>query len=157
MKALTIWEPWASLIIEGHKKYEFRTWPGHKSIVGQRIVIHSAARKWKAEEIGALLNDWERLKAYLGDMDDEQNWAKALSLLERVWRDETTLPFGCALGTAILGQPARAIDTFSTQMDPDDINPDIWAWPLTDIIKFKEPIPAKGMQGFWNWKGPTGD
>ena len=26
MKALTIKEPWATLIIEGYKEYEFRSW-----------------------------------------------------------------------------------------------------------------------------------
>ena len=45
MKALTIWQPWASLIIAGAKPFEFRGWRPPASLIGQRIVIHAAARK----------------------------------------------------------------------------------------------------------------
>lgn len=38
MKALTIWQPWASLIISGAKPYEFRGWRIPESLIGQRIV-----------------------------------------------------------------------------------------------------------------------
>ena len=38
MKALTIKEPWATLIIEGYKEYEFRSW---KTNYRGKIVIHA--------------------------------------------------------------------------------------------------------------------
>lgn len=38
MKVLTIKEPWASLIIEGYKKYEFRSW---KTTYRGKILIHA--------------------------------------------------------------------------------------------------------------------
>ncbi len=38
MKALTVKEPWASLIINGYKKYEFRSW---KTNYRGKILIHS--------------------------------------------------------------------------------------------------------------------
>ena len=38
MKALTIKEPWASLIINGYKKYEFRSWKTHYR---GKILIHT--------------------------------------------------------------------------------------------------------------------
>ena len=38
MKALTIKEPWATLIIEGYKKFEFRSW---KTNYRGKILIHS--------------------------------------------------------------------------------------------------------------------
>ena len=38
MKALTIKEPWATLIIEGYKTYEFRGW---KTNYRGKILIHS--------------------------------------------------------------------------------------------------------------------
>ena len=41
MKALSIWQPWASLIMSGHKKIETRSWPAPYSIRGQRIAIAS--------------------------------------------------------------------------------------------------------------------
>jgi ASCH domain. len=56
MKALTIWQPWASLIIAGAKPYEFRGWRAPRSLIGQRIVIHAAARKIDMEEVGNLFH-----------------------------------------------------------------------------------------------------
>lgn len=38
MKALTIKEPWATLIIEGYKEYEFRSW---KTNYRGKILIHA--------------------------------------------------------------------------------------------------------------------
>ena len=38
MKALTIKQPWATLIIEGYKKYEFRSW---KTNYRGKILIHA--------------------------------------------------------------------------------------------------------------------
>ena len=38
MKVLTIKEPWATLIIEGYKKYEFRSW---KTNYRGKILIHA--------------------------------------------------------------------------------------------------------------------
>jgi hypothetical protein len=51
------------------------------------------------------------------------------------------LPLGAVLGTAVIGKP---------QPPPSpDHN---WAWPLADIEKFDVPVPARGMQGFWEWR-----
>ena len=38
MKVLTIKQPWATLIIEGYKKYEFRSW---KTNYRGKILIHA--------------------------------------------------------------------------------------------------------------------
>src|SRR5690348_14114849 len=43
-KALTIWQPWASLIMMGAKPYEFRRWnfadkPHLAGLIGSRVVI----------------------------------------------------------------------------------------------------------------------
>ena len=40
MKGLTVKEPWATLIIEGYKKYEFRSW---KTKYRGKILIHAGA------------------------------------------------------------------------------------------------------------------
>lgn len=80
MKAFTIWQPWATLIMVGAKPFEFRSWPVPSWLVGQDIVIHAGARAMKMEEIEDLL---ERL-------DDERDaWTtglfkdKAIPVLER--------------------------------------------------------------------------
>lgn len=39
MKALTIWQPWASLIMIGAKPYEFRSWQPPAWLIGKRRAI----------------------------------------------------------------------------------------------------------------------
>ena len=54
MKALTIWQPWASLVMIGAKPYEFRRWDYRDrspALEGQRIVIHAGARPIKEIEV----------------------------------------------------------------------------------------------------------
>lgn len=44
MKAISLWQPWASLIACGAKAFETRSWPPPPALIGQTIAIH-AARK----------------------------------------------------------------------------------------------------------------
>jgi len=149
MKALTIWQPWASLIAIGAKNYEFRTWPAPGFARGHRIVIHAAARETKRADIAGLLNDPMRLRASTGASD--QQMALAMEVLEKEWANPGTLMLGAGLCSAVLGQPRRATDCMTAFLPVEDIDPDTWAWPLTDIQPFEAPIPSKGAQGFWNW------
>ncbi|SRR5579871_1775135 len=61
MKALTIWQPWASLIIIGAKPREFRPRSFLRYIgppkVGERIAIHSAMRPIRRDEVVQLKVD----------------------------------------------------------------------------------------------------
>ena len=42
MKAITLWQPWASLIAAGAKTIETRTWSPPHSLIGQPLAIHAA-------------------------------------------------------------------------------------------------------------------
>ncbi len=46
MKALTLWQPWASLIVLRHKRFETRSWK-MDGLIGERIAIHAAKRPSK--------------------------------------------------------------------------------------------------------------
>ncbi len=144
MKALTTWQPWASLIIEGFKPREFRLWPAPPAIVGQRIVLHAAVRPIKATELRNIM-DYACSAQGVADGID----IRAMDLLERVWMRTTELPMAAGLGTALLGTP-RIVGT------SDDGKP-TWAWPMIDIEKWPEPVPAKGAQGFWEWQAGARD
>jgi hypothetical protein len=44
--------------------------------------------------------------------------------------------------------------------DPTELAFGLWkvgrfAWKLTNVKKFDQPIPAKGAQGLWNWTPPA--
>lgn len=151
MKALTVYQPWSSLIMLGAKRYEFRSWDysaRFPSLVGQRIVNHASARPVKLTEV---LDTIARVK----DGDSALDEQIALPLLERLrsaFKCRGVVELSAGLGTAIIGKPIRATDLFADKVnDSDRIDHTKWAWPLTDITPFDAPIPRRGAQGFWNW------
>ena len=154
MKALTIWQPWASLIIQGLKSYEFRRWPAPKSVRGERIAIHASARAVRRDEIADLLLNEGRLLGSTGGSPMQLILARAF--LERAHVSPGLLLRGVILGTAVLGEPVKATVAMKGIVPAEEIRPDIWAWPLTDIRPLAEPRPARGEQGFWNCQGSNG-
>lgn len=156
MKALTVWQPWASLIVEGFKPYEFRGWRCYNSMIGQRIVIHAAARRAKPMEIRDL---------YLDLRDGGDSAAAtcvkpaAADFLNRVLLGLEELDYSAGLGTAIIGEPRNGLDVaeefgLARVNNSDRDEHANWAWPMMEIEKWDEPIPMKGHQGFWNWPTP---
>jgi hypothetical protein len=44
MKALTVWQPWAALIVTGVKDVENRNWRPPFALLGNRLAIHAGQR-----------------------------------------------------------------------------------------------------------------
>ena len=151
MKAITVWQPWATLIAAGVKPYEFRAWRAPKNIIGQRIAIHAGARKVRVEELEDLLT---RLR---GDPWSTGIKPPAHKLLEKWIADSSLLPLSSVLCTAILGEPVNAADIAhefgGTVNDSDRGEHCNWAWPMRDVQRLEPYVPAKGAQGFWDWNG----
>jgi len=154
MKALTIWQPWASLIIILAKPFEFRRWsfadkPNLAKLVGQRIVIHAGARQPRAIELEDIL---ARIRAGESALLPHAKMFVEWQLSALRETKKIAAPVSAALGTAVIGQPIRVVDLFADQVaDSDRLDQHMYAWPLTDVRQFPEPIPAAGAQGFWNW------
>ncbi len=58
MRALTVYQPWATLIMIGAKPYEFRKWDYRDrdpSLVDQRLVVHAGVRIPKPDEVRDIL------------------------------------------------------------------------------------------------------
>lgn len=154
MKALTIWQPWASLIVHGAKPYEFRGWRTPRSLIGQRIVIHAAARKVdrrEVEQLVRLLGAGGRYAARTCLHPDQ-----ALAVLRGEHGD---LPIACGLGTATVGEPRLGPDIaeefgVARANDSDRDEHANWGWPMLDIERWDEPMSMKGAQGLWNWPTP---
>ncbi|OWV67899.1 hypothetical protein ATY76_13290 [Rhizobium sp. R339] len=161
MKALTVWQPWASLIAIGAKPYEFRGWRAPQSLIGQRLAIHAGARPMKRAEVLALRINLANpgrhptpcLKPDL-----------AIPLLDRILeqskRDVATfLPLAHVLCTVIVGEPKRGDECArefgeSAGNDSDRGGTFNWGWPMLDIEALEPPVPARGLQGLWNWSDP---
>lgn len=153
MKALTIWQPWASLIMAGFKPYEFRGWPAPRYVIGQRIVIHAGTRMMKKTEVSDILRQFE-VGEFMGGMK-----ADAITILEDVLMDRRRLPLSAGLGTVRLGEPKQSHELWPEQFkgysDSDRAEVSNWAWPVTEIEHFTPVVPIKGHQGFWNWPYPA--
>jgi hypothetical protein len=152
MKALTIWQPWASLIMIGAKPYEFRSWMAPRSMVGKPLVIHAGTRFMHKAEVDDLI---ERL------CNPDQAWSTgllpriALPFLRRL-NAADQLPLGAGLGTAVVGVSREGTHIASefgcnNVNDSDRHEMSNFAWPLTDIEAWPEPIKMPGKQGLWNW------
>ena len=138
MRALSIWQPWATLIMTGHKRIETRGWAAPYSIRGQRIAI-AATKTIRAEQRHAAQEPHFR----------EHYSATGLpSICE--------LPLGCILGTVVI-DGCREIDSELMQrLDSREeafgiYAPARFAWFLRDPQPLPAPITVRGAQGLWNY------
>ncbi|MEE7460622.1 hypothetical protein MFUR16E_04400 [Methylobacterium fujisawaense] len=152
ISALTVWEPWASLIAAGAKPYEFRGWHAPAAHIGKRIAIHSGARPVRKVEVADLLMRLRGPQAWTTCLKPEL----AIPLLERLHTAPKAAVLSHVLCTAILGAPVRSyeiVGEFGGAINDSDRDQHCnWAWPLTDIQPLMPPVPARGAQGFWTWR-----
>lgn len=149
---ITVWQPWATLIAEEAKQFEFRGWSSPPALWGRRIAIHAGARPVRRQEVQELLLKLRSPRAAETAVDP----AIAVPILEQCLVAPGCLPLSSVLCTATLGRPLRnaalAAALGATFVnDSDRAAHSNWGWPLRDIRRLEPPQPAKGAQGFWNW------
>ena len=154
MKAITLHQPWASLIACGLKTIETRDWPPPREIVGDRIAIHAGKRDPDSWE----WNDDIRLACEHWDFDIPLGVVVATARLAEV-RKVTQNPrlrgwepdYDYVLATNRLSTP----DHREVRVDPfGDFSEGRWLWFLEDIRPLDPPVPARGRQRLWEWDVP---
>ena len=142
MKALTIWQPHASLFATLWREYETRSWAPPKSLIGQRIAIHAAKR-----EIDPLsIRD-------LPDMDFPLGVVVATAILRAAYQCRN--PVG-ENWVEVQKSVSDGDDQVLITADRfGDFSAGRWAWLLEDIKAFERPISATGRQWLWNWTPPS--
>ena len=128
MKVLTIKEPWATLIIDGYKKYEFRTW---KTNYRGKILIHAGMSEEK-----------DMLKKF---KDYNLNCSKGMIIGEALLTD-------CILVTKEFEEELLKIDKTVYGRESHEMT---YAWKLENVIKYDKSIPIKGKLGLWNYEEET--
>ena len=123
MKALTIKEPWASLIVQGFKKYEFRSW---KTNYRGKILIHAGLTTDK------LVLD--RISKY----NLELNNGYIIGEAELV---------DCILVDLEFDKYLRDLDNIV--YNANHINK--YAWKLENIKIYDKKELVKGKLGLWNY------
>ncbi|GAA0382501.1 ASCH domain-containing protein [Paenibacillus motobuensis] len=146
MKAITIHQPWATLIALGEKRFETRSWPTKYRGL---IAIHAGKK-----------------------IDKEACMQPEISrALERQGYTANNLPTGAIVTVCNLEEVHQitvARDSFAGSVNQNgEIAMHVegdefafgwyeegrYAWELRTVRRITEPIPAKGQQGLWNWEG----
>lgn len=127
MKALSLTQPWASLVATGQKRVETRSWT---TDYRGPIAIHAA-------------------KGY-------PVYARQFASQEFTWgRLPQRIPLGAIIATARLVEIKPTIYVkrllSAQELRYGDYRPGRWAWFLEDIEALPEPIPVKGALGLWEW------
>lgn len=139
IKALSLHQPWPSLIAVGAKRIETRSWRPPDSAMGMPLAIHAAKRVVKFPDTPLYCRFNEAVEQYLGP-----NW-------------QSTIPTGAVLAIATLSE-ARLFRHREDLPDGDEAlfgeyGPGRWMWKLTNVVPVEPPQPARGYQGLWTWDG----
>lgn len=131
MKALTLTQPWATLVAIGMKKVETRSWA---TPYRGPVAIHAAKGFPKS--------------------------AQAFAAEERaLGRLPSRVPLGVVIAVVRLVDIRRtenfAMEISALERRFGDYSSGRWAWVLEDVNLFSEPIPAIGHLGLWEWTQPT--
>ena len=147
MKALTLWQPWASLIATGAKTWETRSWG--TSYRGP-LVIHASVKKDRQMLSDCLSED--EFQARLAPL---QGFSLDLANPRPFGLTPDVLTFGAALCVVDLIACVQTNKLTGVDIGTDepfgDFHPGRWAWKLENVRVFQEPIPWKGQQGLWDW------
>ena len=124
MKALTIRQPWASLIINNYKKYEFRSW---KTNYRGKILIHAGINIEK--KMISRFKDYN-IECITGAIIGEAYLVDCI-LVDKKFNDDLM-----AIDDVVYAKSNHV---------------ERYAWKLENIIKYNEPIYCKGKLGIWNF------
>jgi len=142
MKALTLTQPWATLVAIGAKKIETRSW--NTSYRGP-LAIHAAAGKYVDDY---LLMKIEPFYSALRDAGIESR---------------LQIPLGGVVAICNLVQVDSIKDGYEKHITYNersfgDYTAGRFAWILKNVVPLSEPFAAKGSLGLWEWGGlPTSE
>ena len=150
MKAITIRQPWASLIAHGIKDIENRTWKCPTKHIGTRVPIHAAVKTsdfWDCPNYGIVHNHIREVTKYGTDYS-KYNTMAIIGSVEIV---------GCVINHSSIWAE-KSIDCKDGCPDVENCPAGkcphlIYNWILANPIIFDEPILGiKGKLGFWDYE-----
>ncbi|SMC63672.1 ASCH domain-containing protein [Sporomusa malonica] len=161
MKAITILQPWASLIACGVKQIETRGWA---TKYRGEIAIHAGVGKQfmqlaKAEPLSSALkaNGFKYL-SYI-DIDKKKYFLPFGAMIAIAEIVDCAKMVGCTLDNVNNGHKLISVTlenghvVSGNELEFGDYTLGRYAWILANVRRI-EPIPAKGMQRIWEWNGP---
>jgi hypothetical protein len=137
MRAISLWQPFATLIASGAKKFETRSWAPRGLHTGEPVLIH-AAKRWTEDERELL---------------DDPVFRRELTLAQRrgLWSFDHP-PLGCLVAVATFNSAWRAEDLVAKigahERYFGAYAPGYWGWRFVEVKPIK-PIPWRGAQGLF--------
>jgi hypothetical protein len=130
MKAITIKQPWASLIVHGIKNIENRTWPCPKKYLGQRVLIHSSVCYEKKFKINLTNEQMKQAFSLISEKSISGQWK-----------------FGTIIGSVEIVDCVQNHSSIWAEKE-------VYNWVLANPIIYNEPIEnVKGKLSFWDYPG----
>lgn len=137
MKALSIKQPWASLIAHGIKDIENRTW---KTKFRGRIFIHASSVTVKFED---LVNAPNEIFQHSSSLRDNHEIFK-------------TYPHGAIIGEVDIVDCVINHPSIWAEKEEDLTKKPIYNWVLANPVLYEKPIlNVKGKLSFWDYEKPV--
>lgn len=161
IKVLSLLQPWATLVAEGLKRVETRSWS--TSYRGP-IAIHATKKFTRS--------DWEMIMV-------KTHWARPScihairrALTRAGYTTHQQFPTGCIVALADLvacrstafgiesmltcdGHPIQGYEWMDKLSEDErafgDYGPNRWGWFLENVRRLEDPIPARGALGLWDF------
>ena len=148
MKAISLWQPWATWVALAWKTVETRTHKRLAGLVGETIAIHATARPGPTAEYRRVQAAYLAASPYM----QRNNW-------ENIARLCTHYPYGAVVATAKvcdfrpLGEAdSQAAMIYCGKGFDEDPHPQRYGLFLRNIEQVEPSISAKGARGIWHWK-----
>jgi hypothetical protein len=135
MKALSLLEPWASLVALGEKRIETRSWAPPQGIMPIRIAIHASKSR---------------------EAIDDGTAEELFGMTRHSCPDPWPLGRVVAVVTLVKAVPTEKIRDDISHFHPNELafgnySDGRWGWVFDDLSlrRLAEPVPCRGMLGLW--------
>lgn len=130
IQAISLWQPWATLMAIGAKRFETRNWECSANVP---LAIHAAKRV------------------------EKEFCAREAAALDELGLSGFDYPTGAVLAVCWFEHCHRTDDAtkqerWKNELRWGDFGPGRFAWQTSTMLQFRHPVPARGRQKIWNWK-----
>lgn len=140
MKALSLFQPFATLVVAGMKRLDSRCWyTGYRG----RVAIYALDRDPEA---------WGLDLCEMRSVREALHWRGCGNLGE--------MPRGAMMGTVELVDCVRCEDLTPMLLTRREqlfatYKPGRWVFVFRGAVRFPAPVAAMGRTGLWEWRGAT--
>jgi hypothetical protein len=135
IKALSLTQPWGTLVASGAKRIETRSW---KTSYRGPLAIH-AAKGLPKDTLALFFTE-----------------PFASTLRRNGIKHPSDMPRGAIVATCTLVDciPTESIrgSLSENELAFGDYSDGRWAWVLEDVQALSQPVPVKGALGLWEWQ-----